>query len=92
MHGAHKDESCRSADTERRFINSVGNKDLKKLQKKAWNAGWWPERKKSGILWLAPQDGHVMLHTQRTAVMSAPYPSFPGSGGLGSSARTVAAR
>lgn len=41
----------------------VGDKDLKKLQKKAWDAGWWPKRKKSGIMWLAPDGvGHVTLH------------------------------
>jgi hypothetical protein len=41
----------------------VGNKDLRKLQKEAWNAGWWPEKKKSGIMWQAPdRKSHVMLH------------------------------
>jgi len=36
---------------------------LKKLQRRAWDAGWWPERKKKGILWLAPDEGgQVMLH------------------------------
>ena len=41
----------------------VGDKDLKKIQRAAWDAGWWPERKKSGIMWRAPNDaGHVMLH------------------------------
>jgi hypothetical protein len=41
----------------------VGDKRLKKLQKKAWDAGWWPERKKRGIMWQAPDGaGHVMVH------------------------------
>ena len=41
----------------------VGDKHLKKLQKVAWDAGWWPEQKKKGIMWLAPAGGgHVMLH------------------------------
>jgi hypothetical protein len=41
----------------------VGNKDLKKVQKKAWDAGWWPAQKKSGILWRHPDEtGQVMLH------------------------------
>lgn len=41
----------------------VGDKKLKKLQKEAWNAGWWAEPKKSGIMWLAPDGaGQVMLH------------------------------
>jgi len=25
---------------------AVGDKDLKKLQKAAWRAGWWPDKKK----------------------------------------------
>lgn len=41
----------------------VGDKDFRKLQKKAWDAWWWPKEKKSGILWLAPDGkGRVMLH------------------------------
>lgn len=41
----------------------VGDKQLKKLQKTAWDAGWWPAEKKSGIMWLAPDGtGQVMLH------------------------------
>jgi len=41
----------------------AGDKELKKLQKAAWNAGWWPQAKKSGILWLADdQRGQVMVH------------------------------
>jgi hypothetical protein len=41
----------------------VGDKQLKKLQKCAWEAGWYPERKKKGIMWFAPDGvGHVMLH------------------------------
>jgi len=41
----------------------VGDKNLKKLQKAAWDAGWWPERKKRGILWQAPDTvSHVMVH------------------------------
>jgi hypothetical protein len=46
-----------------RLFDAVGDKQLKKVQKVAWDAGWWPERKKSGILWLAPdQVNQVMLH------------------------------
>ena len=41
----------------------VGGKDLKKLQKVAWDAGWWPKRTKSGIMWFAPNgEDHVTLH------------------------------
>lgn len=41
----------------------VGDKKLKKLQKAAWDANWWPEPKKNGIMWLAPDcAGQVMLH------------------------------
>lgn len=41
----------------------VGDKQLKKLQKRAWDTGWWPEKKKSGIMWFAPEGGgHVMAH------------------------------
>ncbi len=41
----------------------VGDKKLKKLQKDAWAAGWWAEKKKNGIMWLAPDcAGQVMLH------------------------------
>jgi hypothetical protein len=41
----------------------VGDKKLKKLQRTAWEAGWWPEPKKNGIMWLAPDgSGQVMLH------------------------------
>ena len=52
----------RRANDAQQFI-SVGDKALKKLQKAAWDAGWWPEMKKSGIMWLAPDGaGQVMLH------------------------------
>lgn len=41
----------------------VGDKRLKKVQKAAWDAGWWPKRTKSGIMWLAPdRAGQVLLH------------------------------
>jgi hypothetical protein len=54
----------RKANPDQKFIYA-GNKDLKKLQKVAWEAGWWPEEKKGGkILWLAPnQIGQVLVHT-----------------------------
>ncbi len=52
----------RRANPEQGFLY-VGDKRLKKLQKLAWDANWWPERKKNGIMWLAPdQSGQVMLH------------------------------
>lgn len=52
----------RIAEPNQGFIY-VGDKNLKKLQKCAWEAGWWPAQKKSGILWLAPDGvGQVMLH------------------------------
>lgn len=52
----------RRASLDQQFIH-VGDKDLKKLQKRAWDAGWWPERKKSGIMWFAPNGAdHVMVH------------------------------
>lgn len=41
----------------------VGKKDLKKVQKAAWDAGWFPVRKKNGIMWQHPTNGkHVTLH------------------------------
>jgi hypothetical protein len=52
----------RIANRNQSFI-SVGNKELKKLQRRAWDAGWWPKKTKSGIMWLAPdQVGQVLLH------------------------------
>lgn len=52
----------RVASRTQQFI-SVGDKDLRKLQKAAWDAGWWPESKKRGIMWLAPDCvRHVMVH------------------------------
>lgn len=56
----------------------VGDKQLKKLQKTAWDAGWWPAEKKSGIMWLAPDGtGQVMLHatTSDTTHTPTPWPS-----------------
>lgn len=52
----------RAANPDQQFIH-VGDKKLKKLQKAAWEANWWPEPKKNGIMWLAPDgSGQVMLH------------------------------
>lgn len=52
----------RQAHPEQQF-DSVGDKRLRRLQKVAWDAGWWPERKRNGIMWLAPDgSGQVMLH------------------------------
>lgn len=51
----------RLANPDQSFI-WVGNKDLKRLQKIAWRAGWWPARKKSGIMWQGPNGAQVMLH------------------------------
>ena len=52
----------RVANKRQGFV-AVGDKRLKKLQKLAWQAGWWPEQKKKGILWMAPnQVGQVMVH------------------------------
>jgi hypothetical protein len=52
----------RIENRDQKFI-SVGDKDLKKLQRKAWDAGWWPAAKKSGILWQAPDKiGQAMVH------------------------------
>lgn len=52
----------RAEDPDQPFIY-VGDKDLKKVQRAAWDAWWWPVRKKSGIMWFAPdEDGHVMVH------------------------------
>jgi len=48
------------------FIH-VGDKRLKALQRKAWKQGWWPERKKDGIMWMAPdRDEHVTLHRSQS--------------------------
>ncbi len=50
-------------ENERQSFVFVGDKELKRLQQAAWKAGWWPEQKKSGILWLAPDGvGQVLLH------------------------------
>lgn len=52
----------RIANPDQGFIY-VGDKQLRKLQKVAWEAGWWPDQKKKGILWMAPDGvGQVMLH------------------------------
>jgi hypothetical protein len=52
----------RRANPNEPFI-CVGDKQLKEVQKAAWNAGWWPVRKRSGIMWLAPDEvGQVMPH------------------------------
>jgi hypothetical protein len=52
----------RVADLDQRFI-WVGNKDMKKLQRAAWDAWWWPKRTKSGIIWFAPTGvGQVTVH------------------------------
>jgi hypothetical protein len=52
----------RAAQRNQQFIHA-GDKKLKALQKAAWDAGWWPERKKNGIMWFAPSGaGHVMVH------------------------------
>jgi hypothetical protein len=40
----------------------VGDKKLKKLQKRAWDANWWPKTTKSGIMWFAPERGQVTIH------------------------------
>ncbi|HEX8083398.1 MAG TPA: hypothetical protein VF529_03850 [Solirubrobacteraceae bacterium] len=65
MSGENEEEPLhpkRKANRDQTFIH-VGDKRLKKVQKVAWEAGWWPERKKKGIMWLAPDGvGQVMLH------------------------------
>jgi len=44
-------------------FDSVGGKELKRVQKVAWAAGWWPKRTKKGIMWFAPDGvGQVLLH------------------------------
>jgi IS4 transposase len=42
---------------------AVGDKRYRQLQRRAWDAGWWPVRTKKGVAWLAP-DGvaQVVLH------------------------------
>ena len=41
----------------------VGKKDLKKVQERAWDAGWRPVKKKNGVMWFGPEGTeHVMLH------------------------------
>jgi hypothetical protein len=48
--------------TQQDFIY-VGDKDRKKLQKIAWDAGWFPKKTKKGIMWQAPDEvGQVLLH------------------------------
>jgi len=55
--------SPQRVENERQSFVFVGDKELKRLQQAAWKAGWWPEQKKSGILWLAPDGvGQVLLH------------------------------
>ena len=52
----------RDSNPEQGFV-FVGDKRLKKLQKAAWDAGWWPERKKAGILWQCTDGvGQVLIH------------------------------
>ena len=52
----------RIANPDQQFFH-VGDKQMKKLQQKAWDAGWWPQKTKKGILWLAPDGvGQVLLH------------------------------
>lgn len=61
-HEAERKHPKRLANPEQPFIH-VGDKDLKKLQRLAWEAGWWPARRKKGILWQAPDEvGQVLLH------------------------------
>lgn len=53
----------RRADADKQFVY-VGDKQLKRLQKKAWDAGWYPEEKRKGIMWKSPdQKSQVMLHS-----------------------------
>lgn len=50
------------ANPDKAFVYA-GDKRLKKLQKQAWDAGWWPEEKKDGILWQSPDRRfQVMVH------------------------------
>lgn len=52
----------RLANPKATFVHA-GDKRLKKIQKAAWDAGWWPAEKKSGIMWQSPDGRHqVMLH------------------------------
>jgi hypothetical protein len=53
----------RRAHPQQKFV-SAGHKDLKAMQRAAWDAGWWPRLARSGaILWLAPDGkGQVMVH------------------------------
>ena len=58
----HEWHPKRRENPNQQFIH-VGDKNLRKVQKAAWSAGRWPARKKSGIMWLAPDEvGQVMLH------------------------------
>jgi hypothetical protein len=48
--------------TDQDFIY-VGKKDFKRVQKAAWDAGWWPAQKRSGLMWQSPdQRFQVMVH------------------------------
>jgi hypothetical protein len=52
----------RLEDPDKAFVH-VGDKRLKKLQKQAWEAGWWPEEKRDGIMWQSPDRRfQVMIH------------------------------
>jgi hypothetical protein len=52
----------RIANEDQKFI-WVGDKNLKGVQKIAWDNGWWPEEKKKGIMWQSPDKRYqVMLH------------------------------
>jgi hypothetical protein len=52
----------RLANPDQTFI-WAGDKDRKALQRKAWDANWWPERKKKGVMWFSPDlASHVMVH------------------------------
>lgn len=57
-----QEHHLRVANPQQKFI-WVGDKKLKRLQKIAWDAGWWPKETKSGIMWRAPGDaGQVAIH------------------------------
>lgn len=51
----------RRADPDCSFI-AVGDKDWKAYQRQLWDQGWYPLKKKKGILWLAPNGGQLLIH------------------------------
>lgn len=53
----------KQVSTEETSFTFVGGRDFKPVQQAAWDAGWRPVKKKSGLMWRSP-DGvaQVLIH------------------------------